>query len=773
MKNKILLIVILLLSLTSSVVAQSKYVISGYVRDKLSAEPLVGIMVSGSAINGIYTNDYGFYSLTVTKGDVLLTFSGLAYNTAEHKITVNSDIELDVNLTTSELVIEDVTVTNEQNSMVATRTLGAYSVNSSELKYVPSFMGERDIFKFFQLLPGVNSGKEASSGMNLRGGSTDQTLILMDNIPIYNSAHAFGFISIFSGDYIKSAELYKGHIPAEYGGRLSGVATMNIREGNRKEHQQSLQLGTMTISGLAEGPINGGKGSYLVGGRWFIPNILLSGYSLIASKTSSQYPLPNFYDATAKVSYDITNNSTLYGSFYTGQDAFSFVSHDNYGDGVIAHSKSGFNWGNIAGSIRLSSKLSNKSFLDATAYYSHLANNRINRYDDTNNKILNSDIDSKLDEYGLKLDVKHNLNDWYNLNYGANLSYQHFVPQDVTINRDGVVINSEYGTRSLFTTAIYMDNQLRFNNFRMNAGGRVAWYNNNNENKVVVEPRLALTYYMDKSSMWVSYTGNSQPLFSLNLHTSSIPLEYWIPFQEADELPTSEQISLGYKHTIKSLTLQAESYYKKSNNLSIVQNIDDFLLEDGGYTIGEGEAWGFELLALYRLKRLNIMGSYTYSKSVHHIDGETVDFIFDTPHNLNIFASYEVMKRGARKHTLSANINYKTGLPYIVSNTGYPMQSPPSEWDSNLIDYPIYANSRLVNFFRVDLNYTMEKKLKRGSRVWQISLLNATAHRNPYVVYVDYDDIYNSETQTTTYTSSMKALQLIPILPSISYIRKF
>ena len=758
----LLLLVVLLLS--SSIYAQSKFTISGFVQDSLSTELVVGASIISGPKNGTITNEFGFFSIIVDTPHVELTVSQLGYKTKHYKIKIDEDLELKILLASSAIMIGEVSVVTENSKFAATKALGAISVNSQQLKYVPSFMGEKDIIKYFQLLPGVQSGREGTSGLNIRGGSADQTLILMDDTPIYNSTHAFGFVSIFSGEYIKSAELYKGYIPPQYGGRLSGVAKMNIRDGSRKEHNQSIQLGTTTFSALVEGPINNGKGSYLVGGRYFIPDLLLKGAALLTSNENSTYPQVGFYDITAKVSYDISKNSTIYGSFYTGRDAIKFISNDTdidaAGDKLVSHTKSGLDWGNIVGSIRLSSKLSNKSFFNVTTYYSHLSNKKVTDYNDSSKKVLDSKTKSKMDEIGLKATMLHNINSWYNLSYGVNLSYQYFMPQDISMDRNGVVTNTKYGDRELYTGNIFVDNKFRLGNFSLNIAGRISVYNNNKEHKIVVEPRTALTYYMEKSSIWASYVVNSQPLFSMNQQLFSLPLDYWIPFRRADELPMSKQYSLGYRRSFDfGLELQSEAYYKSSKNISIVYNSSDFMLEDGGYKLATGDAYGVELLAQYSRNRFNVMASYTYSKSIHHIDNQSVDFMYDTPHDVNILASYEVLRRGAKVHTFSTNINYKTGLPYILSNEKYPMNDPFEHWFGNLVNYPIYANTRLTNFFRVDLNYSMEKKLKNGSRIWQISLLNATAHRNPYLIY--YKD------------GGYKAFQLIPFLPSFSYTRKF
>lgn len=672
MKQRILILVFVLFS-SGLATAQSKYTISGFVRDTLSSEPLVGVAVIASPTNGTLTNEYGFYSLIVNDGETKLTFSHIGYSDKKYKTKIERDLELNILLTSSYLEIGEVFVLVKKRAVVKVRPLGNYSVDAKQLDYIPSFMGEKDILKYFQLLPGVNGGKEASSGMNIRGGSTDQTLILMDDIPIYNSSHAFGYTSIFNGNYIKSAELYKGYIPSKYGGRLSGVATMNIRDGDKNEHKQQLQIGTTTASAVVEGPIDSGKGSYLIGGRYFIPTLFLEGMRIFANKDiSSSHTSFGFYDATAKISYDVSKNSTLHASFYTGFDAMKFNTNtvdvfNDSEDTYYSEAKEVIRWGNMVGSIRLSSKLNDRSFFNVTAYYSHLSNIMDNTDTDSDGESLGSTTSSQMGEAGLKFDFNHNINSWYRLSYGLNASYQHFTPQSIVNEKNSVVTSVDYGNRTLYTASTYIENIFRLGDFTLNVGGRLALYNNNNENKVVFEPRTALTYYMPKSSVWLSYTVNTQPLFSITQTTTSFPLDYWVPFQNGDELSSNQQLSLGYKHSFDiGLDIQLETYYKKTDNLSVVYNVADFLLSDGGYTIGTGDAYGAEFLAQYGYDRFNVMLAYTYSRSIHNIDGKSVNFMFDTPHNLNILASYETLVKGVKRHTLSANANFKTGICHIL-----------------------------------------------------------------------------------------------------------
>lgn len=633
---------------------------------------------------------------------------------------------------------------------------------------MPSFMGEQDVFRFMQLMPGVSSGKEGSSELNIRGGSSDQTQILLDDVPIYNQSHAFGLVSIFSGEAIKSAELFKGYSSPAYGGRLSGVASLYMRDGNKYEHKQSLQLGTTTLSATLEGPLKKGKGSYLFSGRQFTPYLLMQGIFACLSKENATLPQFNFYDITGKLSYDIGKNNSIYLSFYKGNDLFGsnyYNGERDYESGKVEHiskSKAGVSWGNTIASLRWNAVLGGKLFMNNTIYYSFLGNDKFSDFSNQKeNYRYDSRIKSQMEEVGLKTNFNYSFTKNYKISYGANLSQQFFKPQIAYSNRNGLINKMNYGKRNLLTIAAYVNNEFTYGKMIMNAGLRVGVYNNSQNIIYSVEPRASLTYKIDnRSSLWLSYVNNAQPLFSLNKYYFSIPIDYWVPFS-GKKIQRSNQISLGYRKSFNDvLDITAEIYYKKSKNLSLVYDSDDFLLGDGGVDIATGYAYGAEFSAQYTKNRFSFIASYSYSKSENEVDGKRIPFIFDTPHNLNLLAMYNVLKRTGRNHTLSLNVSYKTGLPYALSNESYKDTSDEEYWqDQTITNFPKYPNTRLTDFFRVDINYSMEKKMRNGTRTWQISLLNATGHNNPYVVYKTNE--------------KYKAQTIIPILPSFSYKRTF
>ena len=753
--------------------AAQKYNIGGMIRDAASGETLIGTtIIEQGTQNGTYSNGQGFFGLKIKEGIRTITCYNVGYENKIIKIDIKSDTLIQINMTSSSMKVGDVVVTIDESEpknmyIGGVNKNGGISMNFEQLKFMPSLLGEQDIFKYLQLNAGVSSGKEGMSGLNIRGGSSDQTQILLDDVPIYNQSHAFGLISIFSGEAIKSAELYKGYSSPMYGGRLSGVASMRMRDGNRYEHKQSLQLGTTTVSANLEGPIKNGKGSYLFSARYFIPELLLRGVYAIGDIDTRM--LYGFYDITAKATYDLGSKNTIYLSLYSGNDNFgneyydTSYNYDNTDKEKLSKSKAGIKWGNSIASLRLNTTISPKIFMNNTLYYSFLGNEKYSDFENLKEDfVVSSNIKSQMEEIGFKSTFDHSVTSNYNLTYGANMAQQFFNPQIIASNRNGLENSVDYGKLNMFSMALFANNKFTFDKFTLNAGLRVAMYNNSKDIATAIEPRVSLSYDVNKdASVWISYVNNSQPLFSLNKYYFSVPVDYWIPFT-GDKIQRSNQIAIGGRKSFGGVwDVVAEVYYKKSSNLSLIYDVDDFLINNSGFDVADGRAYGAELSVQYHKNRFGFMMSYAFTRSENNIGDMWRPYIYDTPHDINFLAMYDVLKRTNKKHTLSLNIGYKTGIPYMLSNETYPNTDNESYYNNGtvVVDYPKYANLRLTDYFRIDINYSMEKKLKKGSRIWQISLLNGTAHNNPYVVYRTKD--------------KYRAMTLIPMLPSFSYKRNF
>ena len=632
--------------------------------------------------------------------------------------------------------IDSVVVTARRPLMVYKQT-GNIAVDIEQLKYAPLFAGEKDIFKFLQLLPGVSAGKDGMSGLLVRGGSNDQTLILYDDVPIYNQAHAYGILSIFSGETVQSAEMSKGYISPAYGSRLSALAQIRTREGDRLNHRQSLTVGTLSLAGTLDGPIKRDKGSYLISARYFFPEAVLA-----IADNDIRY---GFNDITGKLTYDIHRNHTLSLGVYSGDDHMK-----NKED----HAENGFGWGNTTASLRLESRWNDNLRSSVVAYYTYLQNRQETKFKDDGFSNWGKTT-FKTHEFGARMTFDQRLSHIWTLEYGATFSHQRFEPMHTKSIINGQHKERGYSSEQLVSGTLFLNNRFQWGGWRADVGVRGAVYDNSEQTKYAVEPRAQLSYDFGRdNAVWLSGTINSQALVQFNRYYYSMPIDFWTPFRDG-RLQHAWQVSLGGRAKLhENLTLSVEGYYKRMRNLPLIYDSDDFLLSNGGFIYGTGRAFGIEAMLQYQTERLSLTASYTYTDSRRRSDGVTYPFEYDVPHDFNAFVSYDVVKRPGRKHTFSLNVAWRSGLPYRLTNESYP------DTDGNpIIGITAYPTMRMHNYFRADVSYNMERRKRNGVRNWQFSIINATWHKNPVSIY--------------PYRGSYKATVLIPIMPSVSYTRTF
>ena len=632
--------------------------------------------------------------------------------------------------------IDSVVVTARRPLMVYKQT-GNIAVDIEQLKYAPLFAGEKDIFKFLQLLPGVSAGKDGMSGLLVRGGSNDQTLILYDDVPIYNQAHAYGILSIFSGETVQSAEMSKGYISPAYGSRLSALTQIRTREGDRRNHRQSLTVGTLSLAGTLDGPIKRDKGSYLISARYFFPEAVLA-----IADNAVRY---GFYDVTGKLTYDIHRNHTLSLGIYSGDDHMK-----NKED----HAENGFGWGNTTASLRLESRWNDNLRSSVVAYYTYLQNRQETKFKDDGFSNWGKTT-FKTHEFGARMTFDQRLSHIWMLEYGAAFSHQRFEPMHTKSIINGQHKERGYSSEQLVSGTLFLNNRFQWGGWRAEVGVRGAVYDNSEQTKYAVEPRAQLSYDFGRdNAVWLSGTINSQALVQFNRYYYSMPIDFWTPFRDG-RLQHAWQVSLGGRAKLhENLTLSVEGYYKRMRNLPLIYDSDDFLLSNGGFIYGTGRAFGIEAMLQYQTERLSLTASYTYTDSRRRSDGVTYPFEYDVPHDFNAFVSYDVVKRPGRKHTFSLNVAWRSGLPYRLTNESYP------DTDGNpIIGITAYPTMRMRNYFRADVSYNMERCKRNGVRNWQFSIINATWHKNPVSIY--------------PYRGSYKATVLIPIMPSVSYTRTF
>ena len=632
--------------------------------------------------------------------------------------------------------IDSVVVTARKPLMIYKQT-GNIAVNIEQLKYAPLFAGEKDIFKFLQLLPGVSAGKDGMSGLLVRGGSNDQTLILYDDVPIYNQAHAYGILSIFSGETVQSAEVSKGYISPAYGSRLSALTQIRTRDGDRQDHRQSLTVGTLSLAGTVDGPIVRNKGSYLVSARYFFPEAVLA---LVGNAVRF-----GFYDLTGKLSYDIHPDHTLSLGVYSGDD--HMANKEDY-------ARNEYGWGNTTASLRLESRWNDNLRSSVVAYYTYLQNRQESEYEDDDFKNWGKTT-YKTHEFGARLTFDQRLIKAWSLEYGANISHQRFMPMHSKGYVNGQHKERGYSSEQLVSGALFLNNRFQWGGWRADVGIRGAMYDNSEQTRFAVEPRAQLAYdFGNDNAIWLSGTINSQALVQYNRYYYSMPIDFWTPFRDG-KLQHAWQVALGGRARLReNLTLSLEGYYKRMRNLPLIYDSDDFLLGRGGFVYGTGRAWGLEIMLQRQTERLSLTVSYTYTNSRRSLEGVSYPFEYDVPHDFNTFLSYDVLKRPGRRHTFTFNMSWRSGLPYRLTNESYP--------DTNgnpIVGITAYPSMRMRNYFRSDISYNMERRKRNGVRNWQFSIINWTWHKNPVCIY--------------PYQGTYKATVLVPIMPSVSYTRTF
>lgn len=461
-----------------------------------------------------------------------------------------------------------------------------------------------------------------------------------------------------------------------------------------------------------------------------------------ALKTDIRY---GFYDVTGKLSYDVHRNHTLSLGLYSGDDHLSNQETDAYNR---------FGWGNTTASLRLASRWSDRLRSTAVVYYTYLQNRQEAEYRDTDTESRGKTT-FKTHELGARLSFEQRVTAGYSLDYGATLSFQQFYPMRTRAVTDGVTIERGYPARELLSAAVFLNNRFRRGAWSADIGVRGAMYDNGKETSFAAEPRAQLSYdFGGDNAMWLSATMNSQALVQFNRYYYSKPIDFWTPFQDG-KLQHAWQLSLGGRTRLhEHLTLSVETYYKRMRNLPLIYDSDDFLLGRGGFVYGTGRAFGVETMLQWQTERLSLTASYAYTNSRRRSDGVTYPFEYDIPHDFNAFASYDVVKRAGRRHTLSLNVAWRTGLPYRLTNEAYP------DTEGNpIVGITTYPSMRMRNYFRSDVSYCMERQKRNGVRTWQFSVINMTWRNNPVSIY-PHQGVY-------------KATVLIPIMPSVSYTRTF
>ena len=771
MKKGFFLTLLLIISFSSF--AQKKFTISGTIRDQKSGETLIGatIVLIAKENYSVLSNGYGFYSITVPQNNYFLVASFSGYKNDTIKISLTKDLVKEIALQPRATQLDEVVINSKRNDI--THTLpGMQKISMNEIKNVPVLFGEKDILKTIQLLPGIKSAGEGSSGFFVRGGAADQNLILLDEATVYNASHLLGFFSTFNSDAIKDVTVYKGDMPAQYGGRLSSLLDIKMNDGNDKTYKVSGGIGLISSRINVEGPIVKNKGSFMISGRRTYADLFLK----ISHDSDVNQSVLYFYDLNAKANYQFNNNNRVYLSGYFGKDVLG------YGQ------QFGIRWGNSTATARWNHIFNNKLFSNTSFIFSNYNYNiSINQ---TNNNV---GILSKIKDLALKEDLQYYAGNKNKINLGFNITRHIFTPGNIRTSESSSFNTLLLPDKYALDAAAYVSDEWSVNNkLKINSGIRASSFSmigpgdfytydamgniKNTETfssgKIVksylnFEPRFALTFQLnDVSSIKASYSRNAQNLHLLSNSTGSNPTDLWIPSSNNVKPEIADQISGGYYRNIgdNKYALSAEVYYKNLENQIDYKNgavlVANQLVESQ-LVFGKGRAYGLELYFKKKYGKLNGWISYTLSRTERKIDGVNNNSWYpatqDQTHNLSIVAIYQLNK----KWTFSSD---------FVFYTGNAVTWPSGKYDVNgrrIFYYTERNGYRMPSTNRLDISATLEgKKTKKFEGSWTFSLYNVYGRENPYFVQFQDDPANPEKTQAVQYS-------LFRWVPSVTYNFKF
>jgi hypothetical protein len=756
--------------------AQEKFTLSGYIQDAVDGEELIGSTVFFKELaSGGSANVYGFYSVTVPSGTYAVEFRFLGYETLSKTIILDKSQKLNIELTPSSTKLTEVVVSSKvQDANVRSTQMSVNTLETKDLNAIPVILGEKDVIKTIQLLPGIKSS-EGGGGFFVRGGSADQNLILLDEAPVYNASHLLGFFSVFNSDAIKDLTIYKGHIPAEYGGRASSVLDIKMNDGNSKRTNVSAGIGLISSRATIEGPIVKGKGSWIISGRRTYLDLFLKLSNNADINKSQLY----FYDLNAKANYRIGKNDRIFLSGYFGRDKFGFS--DVFG----------FDWGNLTGTARWNHLFSDKLFLNSTFLVSDYNYNVEIFGDEGQDNGFN--ITSSIRDYSLKEDFSYYLNPSNTIKFGANGIYHTFVPGEFVPGAQSGLNELILQEKYAWETAAYVSDDisfsdkvkasagLRYSLFSQIGPGDIKTYDADGDiasstryikGDVVktyggLEPRLGLTFLLEKeSSIKASYGRNRQYLHLISNSTTGTPIDLWIPSSNNVKPQIADQIALGYFRNFKENAYETslEIYYKDMKNqvdyrtgaeLVFNEDVESQLL------FGKGWSYGAELYVKKNIGDLTGWVSYTWAKTERKFDGvdygEKYAASWDRRHDLSIVGIYQLNK----KWTLSGAFVYRTGNAITYPIGKYEVD------DQVAFRYGKRNADRLPDYHRLDLGATKQiKNTDRYESSLSFSLYNAYGRKNAWIINFREDPDDASKTQAVK-------VSLFTFVPSITYSIKF
>lgn len=761
--------------------------LSGFVREKGTLETLPGASVYIPELQyGTVSNNYGFYSLTVPAGEYKIEYSFVGFQKVPENLSLNQSLKHDVFLQQADMLQEVVLSANKKLAVSLDTRMSTVDITMASVKRLPSLAGEKDVFKVLQMYPGVQRGVEGTSGFYVRGGTADQNMVILDDAPVYNASHAFGFFSIFNGDAIKSAELIKGGFPARYGERLSSVLVMNMKDGNKEQLSGEVGIGLISSRFTFEGPIQKGKSSFLVSGRRTYGDLLVQPF-LPKGVHSGYY----FYDLNAKINTEINKNNHLYLSAYLGRDKL-YNNENNF------NSRNNFGWGNQTVTARWNHVFSSKTFGNASLIYSNY------RLKTSYSQKLGSEESSsryisQIRDIGFKYDADYHINNRHTLRVGIRTVVHHFNPNIIKNTGTQDYENSSSGeSLNSWENNAYAEDTWRLHiRVSINAGVRASCFSTQGTNYTNAEPRISTRVLLSNTlAIKASYTQMNQYLNLLSNTNVGLPTDLWVPSTKNIAPQRSGQFALGFAKDIneEKYAVTVEGYYKKMRNLISYKEGASFINIDIGetavapkasawednITTGKGKSYGAEMLFEKKKGKLTGWAGYTLSWTTFQFNeingGEPFRPRHDRRHNFNVVGMYDISDH----IKFSFNWLYLSRSPITIMKSNYNINvagplggsfdfSGSSSQVSDMTEYSKKGAFLTDAYHKLDIGIQFIKQKKHGIRTWDLSVYNAYAKFNPF--YYGYERTLSED--GTTIDTRLKKYSYAPFIPSITYSYKF
>lgn len=779
--------------------AVKKYTVHGYLFDLETGERLINANLFNEAnYTGTISNNYGFYSLTITEGNNHLIASYMGYEPYEFNVNLKQDTTINIGMILKSDELNEVTIVGNRVSKVEETQMSMNDIPIQKLEKMPVLLGEADVLKVIQMLPGVHSGTEGTSSIYVRGGGPDQNLFLLDGVPVYNASHLFGFFSVFNPDAIKTVKLYKGGFPARFGGRLSSVVDVGMKDGNMKELHGNISIGLIASKLQLEGPIIKDKTSFMFSARRSYIDLLAQPYLISESKSANKsiHGLAFFHDFNLKLNHIFSDRSRLYWSVYHGRDKGKAGETRNYPYNVSEKNLQiekniGVGWGNTLSSLRWNYVISPKLFSNTTATYSNfffdIESQRFDRELLENTQVETSyRYYTGIEDFTAKVDFDYFPAANHFVKFGTQYTHHYFKPgvsnkKEVYENLEAQDVDSLFGNREIYThelSAYIEDDMTLSSSLKANIGLHVSSYTVDGRTFFRAQPRLSLRYKFNNDwSVKASYSRMAQHVHLLTTSNIDLPTDLWVPVTKNIEPPVSDQLAIGTAIGLKHhLMLTIEGYYKKMNNIIAYKEGASFI--DGSnewenkVEKGQGTSYGVEFMLEKTVGKTTGWIGYTLTKTTHQFD--KINFSrpfpakYDRRHDINIVLTHQFNDR----LDIGASWVYGTGNAVSLALSKIPLNIPGIYSRNEYVPYYSGRNNfRMPAYHRMDIGINFHKIKKRGIRTWNISAYNAYNHKNAFLMMW----MQNGDTMEPSLRGDQQLTKvtLYPIIPSVSYSFKF